>query len=93
MPRNALLKAITKKPMGEARRTLGRAKITDLEINGESAKCNLTFVVDKIERHVPVELKKVHGRWFLFAHPTDFAFSTLGRAFGAHGVIYASSFE
>ena len=92
MPRNALLKTLQKKPMGEARRTLARAKITELEVDGDSAKCNLMFMVDKEEFRVPVDLKKVSGRWFLHVVDVDsFAHSPLGNVFGAGGAIYTTS--
>jgi hypothetical protein len=78
LPNNPVLAILTKKPIEEARRALADTPLTDLKIDGDSAEGQVTFkpLGEDEAIDVPVEFKRIDGRWYLHT-PDEPAFRAL----------------
>ena len=73
LPENPVLAIMTKKPVEEARRFLARLELDDLEVDGDSAEGSITFKPPGEDKEitVPVQFKKIGGRWYLHTPGLD----------------------
>lgn len=66
LPRNPVLKVLSKKPEGEARRALAAGKLSNLKIDGDTAQGEMSFTLPGEDQEVAsVLFKKSDKRWFM----------------------------